>query len=184
MKSTLGVARRIAASFLSAGAALSMAAVFLVVFVNSVRRYTLGKSFEWGEELPVYLAIYGVMFGAALAYLQDRHVRFVVVVDLLPRRLLHVLLLVVDLVMVCIGAGLAYSGYLFMAKRGAVEASGIIGPAKWLKTLSGFEAVEMLGLMAPYQAAIVVGGVLVAVAAALKLLERISDGANQLGGDG
>jgi TRAP-type C4-dicarboxylate transport system permease small subunit len=183
-KRTLGMVGRITAGFLSTGAALSMAGVFLVVFVNSVRRYTLGKSFEWGEELPVYLGVYGVMFGAALAYLQDRHVRFMVVVGFLPRRVCQVLFLVVDLAMVCIGAGLTRSGYLFMAKRGDIEASGIIGPAKRLKALSGIDVVETLGFMAPYQAAMVLGGVLVTVAAALKFLERITGGGKRPGGSG
>ena len=36
---------RIAAS----GASLSMAALFLIVSINSIRRYAIGKSFEWGE---------------------------------------------------------------------------------------------------------------------------------------
>lgn len=166
--------RRFAGGFLSVGAALCMAAMFLVVLVNSIRRYTLGKSFEWGDELPVYLAVYGVMFGAALAYLQDRHVRFVMVVGVLPRSVYRGLFLVVDLLMVVIGAGLTYSGYLFAAKRGGIEAPGIIGSAKWLKALSGIEGLETLGIMAPYQAAMVVGGLLITVAAALKFLERIT----------
>jgi hypothetical protein len=50
------------------GASLSMALLFLIVFINSVRRYAIGKSFEWGEELPIYIGIYGVMFGMAWAY--------------------------------------------------------------------------------------------------------------------
>jgi len=178
------VVRRIAVGFLSTGAALSMAAVFLIVFVNSVRRYTLGKSFEWGEELPVYLAVYGVMFGAALAYLEDRHVRFMMVVGFLPRRICHVLFLIVDLAMICIGAGLTLSGYLFMAKRGGIEASGIIGPAKWLKALSGIDVIETLGFMAPYQAAMVLGGVLITAAAALKFMERIAGDGKRPGGRG
>lgn len=184
MMRTLDAARRVTAGFLSAGAAISMSAVFLVVFVNSVRRYSFGKSYEWGEELPVYLALYGVMFGAALAYLQDRHVRFMVVVEVLPRRARRALSLIVDLVMVCIGAGLARSGHLFMAQRGEVESSGIIGPAKWLKAATGLDAVEALGYMAPYQAAMVLGGVLVALAAALKLLARIAGGAEEPNGGG
>jgi TRAP-type transport system small permease protein len=55
--------------FTASGASLSMAVLFLIVFTNSIRRYTLGKSLQWGEELPVFIAIYGVMFGMTWAYL-------------------------------------------------------------------------------------------------------------------
>ena len=66
---------RIYQRLLASGAGLMMALVFAIIFVNSLRRYTTGKSLSWGEELPIYLAIYGVMFGIGLAYLQDRHIR-------------------------------------------------------------------------------------------------------------
>jgi TRAP-type C4-dicarboxylate transport system permease small subunit len=65
---------RLFSQFAAAGASLSMIVLFLIVFTNSVRRYTIGKSFEWGEELPIFIAIYGVMFGIAWAYIQDRHI--------------------------------------------------------------------------------------------------------------
>ena len=175
MNIAFGVMHRIASGIFALGAAASMAAVFLVVFVNSALRYTYGRSFEWGEELPIYLAIYGVMFGAALAYLQDRHVRFTVVTDLLPRQFRLRLFVLVDLLMIGIGALLAYSGYLFIQQRGDVEASGIVGLASSLAELTGFEFVATLGLMAPYQAALVFGGGMIALAALLRFLARIAD---------
>lgn len=174
MNIAFGVVHRIASRIFAWGAAASLAAVFLVVFVNSVLRYTYGRSFEWGEELPIYLAIYGVMFGAALAYLQDRHVRFTVVTDLLPKRLRLRLFLLVDLLMAGIGALLAHSGYLFLLKRGNVEASGIVSLSGSLAELTGFEFVATLGLMAPYQAAMVFGGGMIALAALLRFLTRIT----------
>ena len=60
-------ATRLFSQFAAAGASLSMAVLFLIVFTNSLRRYTIGKSFEWGEELPIFIAIYGVMSAVAAA---------------------------------------------------------------------------------------------------------------------
>ena len=66
------------------GAGLSIALVFAIIFVNSLRRYTTGHSLAWGEEMPIYLTIYGVMFGIGLAYLQDRHIRFTIITTCCP----------------------------------------------------------------------------------------------------
>ena len=159
----------------ASGAGLSMFAVFLIIFINSTRRYTIGKSVEWGEELPVYLAIYGIMFGIAWAYMQDRHVRFTILVDFIPASLTHKLYLLVDAAMVAIGGLLAYSGYLFAEKRGGVDASGLINSAKELKKMTGWDGLIVLGQMYPYQLAIAIGGVMLTIAALLRLLNRLNE---------
>lgn len=164
--------RRIAAF----GAGLSMAALFAIVFVNSVRRYTIGKSFEWGEELPIYLGIYGMMLGAAYAYLQDRHIRFTVFVDLLSEAWRWRVQVLIDFLVAVSGAMLAWSGYLFMLRRGGVEASGLIGRVRALADASGHDWVLVFGHLAFWQAAMVAGGVLICLAGLTKgvgrLLER------------
>lgn len=157
------------------GASLSMALLFLIVFINSVRRYTIGKSFEWGEELPVFIAIYGVMFGIAWAYLLDRHIRFTVLVRFLSEALTRKLYIVVDLIMVINGVLLTYSGWMFVIKRGRVESSGIINLAKGLRALTGWDGMIWFGHMYPYQAAMVLGGVLLTIAALLKLIQRCTE---------
>ena len=157
------------------GASLSMMALFMIVFVNSLRRYTIGKSLEWGEELPIFITIYGVMFGIALAYLQDRHIRFTMLVGFISEAWTRKLYLVVDLIMMANGVLLAYSGWMFTVKRGGVEASGIINLAKSLRSLTGWDQMIWLGFQYPYQAAIVVGGVLLAVAALLRFCLRVLD---------
>ena len=159
----------------AAGASLSMALLFLIVFINSVRRYTIGKSFEWGEELPVFIAIYGVMFGIAWAYLLDRHIRFTVLVRFLSEALTRKLYIVVDLIMVINGVLLTYSGWMFVLKRGRVESSGIINLAKGLRALTGWDDMIWFGHMYPYQAAMVLGGVLLTIAALLKLIQRCTE---------
>ena len=163
------------AKFSLSGAMLAMMGLFLIVFVNSVRRYTLGKSFEWGEELPIYLAIFGVMFGMAAAYLQDRHIRFTILVGFISDKWTRFLYMIVDVVMVMNGVLLVFSGLAFAAKRGGVEASGIINMAKSISTATGIEGLVWFGYQYPYQLAMVLGGALLAVAALFKLILRVSE---------
>jgi TRAP-type C4-dicarboxylate transport system permease small subunit len=158
--------------FFATGAGVSMALVFMIIFVNSLRRYTLGKSVEWGEELPIYIAIYGVMFGFALAYIQDRHIRFTILTDFLSKRRRDILFCGVDLVMIAVGAALAWSGYAFATRRAAVDSSGLIGTAKRLVESTGIEGMIWIGRVSTYQFAIAVGGVFLMIAAFLKFMER------------
>ena len=166
---------RLFSKFIASGAWLSMVVLFLIVFINSVRRYTIGKSFEWGEELPIFIAIYGIMFGIAWAYMQDRHIRFTLLVRFLSESLTRKLYIIVDLIMVVNGILLTYSGWMFVIKRGRVEASGIINLAKDLRDLTGWESMIWIGHQYPYQAAMVLGGVLLTIAALLKLFQRLTD---------
>ena len=168
---------RLFSQFASAGASLSMAVLFLMVFINSTRRYAIGKSFEWGEELPIFIAIYGVMFGVAWAYVQDRHIRFTMLIRFLSESLTRKLYILVDMIMVVNGVLLTYSGWMFVIKRGGVEASGIINLAKDLRSLAGWDSLIWLGHQYPYQAAMVLGGILLTIAALLKLLQRLTDNA-------
>lgn len=155
------------------GAGLSLALVFVIVFVNSARRYASGRSFPWGEELPIYLTIYGVMFGIGLAYLQDRHIRFSILTDALSNRVKSRLFGAVDLVTIAVGMGLAWSGAVFVARRGAVEASGLIGTAKDMAVATGLPWAEWLGLMGTYQASIAFGGIVLALAGAIRFADRL-----------
>jgi len=166
---------RLFSKFAAAGASLSMAVLFLLVFTNSLRRYAIGKSFESGEELPIFIAIYGIMFGIAWAYIQDRHIRFTMLIRFLSESLIRKLYILVDLIMVVNGVLLTYSGWMFVLKRGRVEASGIISLAKDLRALTGWDGMIWLGHQYPYQAAMVLGGVLLAIAALLKLFQRLTE---------
>ena len=173
MQRIIQKAAGIFSKFAAAGASLSMAVLFLIVFINSVRRYAIGKSFEWGEELPIFITIYGVMFGMAWAYILDRHIRFTMLVGFVSESWARKLYILVDLIMVVNGVLLAYSGWMFTIKRGGVEASGIINLAKTLRALTGWESMIWFGHQYPYQAAMVLGGVMLAIAALLKRLMRL-----------
>lgn len=135
--------------------AVLMFAVFIVVFLNAFWRYTAGKSFIWGEEFAVYAMIFGVMLGLGLAYLQDRHVRFSVFIDLLPEKILRWNLVLVDLCVLAIGVGLAWSGYEFLTRRGNIVSPGLDLPM-WL-----------------FQSSTLAGGVSLAVAALVMGAHRI-----------
>lgn len=161
--------------FLASGAGLSMFLVFLIIFVNSTRRYAFGKSFEWGEQLPVFLAIYGVMFGIAWAYMNDQHVKFTILVDFISSSWMKRLNIFVDFIMIVTGFVLMYSGYIFAAKRGKMQATGLINSAKDLRDFFGWENLIILGKMYPYQLSIAFGGLLLAIAALLRLLNRVSE---------
>ncbi len=156
------------------GASLSMFTVFLIVFINSLRRYTIGKSLEWGEELPVFIAVYGIMFGMAYAYMEDRHIRFTVLVGFLSESFTRKLYVLVDLIMVVTGVMLTWSSWLFVVKRGGMESSGMINLAKDLQALTGWDQMLWLGRLYPYQAAMVLGGIMLSIAALLKLFSRIA----------
>lgn len=154
------------------GAGFSIALMFGIIFVNSVRRYTIGKSFEWGEELPIYLGIYGLMFGAALAYLQDKHIRFTILLEFLSEQTQKRMFAIVDLLVAASGAVLSYSGYLFVLRRGGVEAPGLIGQIRLAAKATEQNWVELLGYMAFWQSAMIVGGVLITLAGLLKFYHR------------
>ena len=158
----------------ASGASVSMIILFLIIFINSVRRYAFGKSLEWGEELPVFIAIYGVMFGTAWAYLQDRHIRFTILVGFLSKQKERWLFMLVDLIMVATGALLTYSGWLFVVKRGGMETSGMINLAKQLKETFGMDWLIWIGHFYPYQAAIMIGGAMLTLTALLKFCQRLS----------
>lgn len=156
-------------TFCAAGAGLAMGGVFVIIFVNSVRRYTTGKSFVWGEELPVYLAVYGVMFGLALAHLQIRHVSFKVIADLLPERARRWLAVLDQVCVTAIGLTLMYSGWLAMMKRGAVEASSLIQISRAAADMFGLSFLEAASQMYTWLFAMSFGGALLTIAALFRL---------------
>lgn len=172
MKKILDKYTNILKKIFAFGAGLSMLSVFLIIFINSTRRYTVGSSFEWGEQLPVFISIYGVMFGVAWAYMNDQHVKFTILLDFLSKSLIKKFYMVVDVIMIITGIVMVYSGYLFATKRGGIEASGLINTAKELKELTGIDSLIVLGQMYPYQMSIAVGGAMLSVAALFRLLNR------------
>lgn len=174
MRSFLTTLTNFASRVFAFGAGLMLVLMFAAIFVNAVRRYLFGKSFEWGEELPVYLTIFGIMFGCALGYLDDRHVRLGIFVDMLSDRMRRWVFAFVDLVMIAAASLLSWSGWLFAARRGNVESSGLVSTTRSIADATGLGFLEVFGTMYPWQFAFCLGGAMIAVAALLKFLERIS----------
>ena len=158
------------------GAGLSMALIFAIIFFNSLRRYTTGESLRWGEELPIYLSVYGVMFGIALAYLQDSHIRFTILTDFLSEKIRIRLFAAMDLATAATGAALCWSGIAFASRRGMVEASGLISTAHDLAETTGIDGLVWLGRMGTWQASIAFGGILLTVAALVRFATRLREG--------
>lgn len=166
---------RIYQRILASGAGLMMALVFAIIFVNSLRRYTTGKSFSWGEELPIYLTVYGVMFGIGLAYLQDRHIRFTLLTDIISPLSRKWFFTAMDAATLVTGLTLTWSGLAFAMRRPQIEASGLISAARQLAESTGFLWLEWLGRMGSWQSAIAFGGIILALAALVRLLVRLQE---------
>ncbi|WP_428239986.1 TRAP transporter small permease [Gynuella sp.] len=158
MKTLIASVRMHLGTVYAIGTALCLALLFAVILINAVWRYAAGGSLVWGEEAAIYLMIYGVMIGCAKAYLEDRHVRFSIGIDALPDRFRLIGLLLVDLLVTVIGAGLSWSGYAFMVKRGSIDSPGMGMP------------------MAVFQSAMVLGGVLLTLSAVVQLIYRLTHG--------
>lgn len=164
--------RNICLRIFAIGAGLSMAFIFLIIFINALIRYVWGSSLPWGDQLPVFLGIYGVMFGMAYAYLEDRHIRLGLLVDFISSRLRTALFLVVDIAVIVIGGLLAWSGYLFMASRGNMRVSGLSGTVRTLNDTTGLDLAS-LGTLGPYQFALALGGGMLCIAALIRTVERL-----------
>lgn len=131
----------------------SLFVIFAVVLVSSLSRYLLNSPIQWSEEVARYAMIYGTMFGTVLCYLHGIHIRFSFLEDAVKPSFKKVLNFISDVVALVSGVVLAYSGYIFMMKRGAINAPAV--------------GVQMYY----FQAAMVIGGVLLAIAALLRIIE-------------
>ncbi|WP_319530210.1 TRAP transporter small permease subunit [uncultured Cohaesibacter sp.] len=166
---------RLVRNFYAFGAGCSMALVFGVIFVNAVRRYTIGKSIAWGEELPIYLAIYGVMFGISYAYMQDGHIRFTILIDTIAEKSKAWLFAFCDVLTCASGVALVFAGHAFAMRRGHVDSSGLKAVSKWIAESTGIDALVWIGKVGTWQYAMAIGGGMIAVAALLRLIERIRE---------
>lgn len=147
MLTVLSAVRRWLMRINAFGAGLMMLIVFGIVFANATWRYSAGKSIVWGEDVAVFAMIFGIMFGMALAYLEDGHVRFQFASSLVPKRwhLGHRVL--IDVLVLVVGIGLAWSAFEFMSSRG-----GRLSPSTGVP-------------MGVFQSSVLIGGVLLSLSA-------------------
>jgi TRAP-type C4-dicarboxylate transport system permease small subunit len=97
--------------------------------------------------------IYGTMFGMALCYLEGIHIRFTFLEDMVSAKIRHALHFISDVIALVSGCVLTYSGYIFMMKRGAIQAPG-----------TGIQ-------MYYFQVAMVIGGACLVIAALIRLID-------------
>lgn len=124
------------------------AVLFLSLSAGIVSRVFTGRSLQWSEETARYAMIYGVAFGAALAYRAGAHVGLGFVADFLAgrhsgavRRLAHGLTILAGLI-------LAWSGATLAAWGGTMETPSLgipIGYVYW--------AMALLGVLLAFEAA-------------------------------
>ena len=131
----------------------SLFVIFAVVLVSSLSRYLFNSPSQWSEEVAKYAMIYGTMFGMALCYLEGIHIRFTFLEDMVSPKIRHALHFISDVIALISGCVLVYSGYLFMMKRGAIQAPG-----------TGIQ-------MYYFQVAMVIGGVCLTIAALIRLID-------------
>lgn len=117
-------------------AAIVMAALCLITFVNVVVRYLTDRSFAFTEEYSVVLMVVMALFGTASAFAGDRHIRLTFIIERLKRPLqrrieyvVSALCLVMFGLLVVLGARLAWDEYRF-----EVTSSGL-GHPQWLYTM-------------------------------------------------
>lgn len=148
--------KRLYTNMLACCTGMSLFVIFAVILVSSLSRYLLNAPIQWSEEVARYAMIYGAMFGTVLCYLQGVHIRFAFLENAVKPAVRKALNFLSDIVALISGAVLAYSGYIFVMKRGAINA-----PA--------------LGIQMYYfQAAMVVGGVLLFIAALIRIAEYVT----------
>nr|WP_303623777.1 TRAP transporter small permease [Shimia sp. CNT1-13L.2] len=94
--------------------AVSLAAVFVIVFANVVGRYGFGVSFAWVEETARHLMILGAFCGAGLALREGRLVAIMTFPDALPPAVARGLRWGIVLVMFAFMATMLWLGVKFV----------------------------------------------------------------------
>ncbi len=139
----------------------SLLVIFAVVLVSSLSRYLFNSPIQWSEEIAKYAMIYGTMFGAILCYMEGMHIKFTFLEDALSENMRKKFYVISDLVVLASGVVLTWSGYLFVVKRGALEAPG-----------TGIQ-------MYYFQSAMVIGGVGLVIAALIKFYDDFTQTSQQ-----
>lgn len=104
----------------------TMAAMVLIIFVQSTSRYFIGTSFSWGSELAQYLHIWQIWIGASLAVRLQSHIRVDVFIKLFPPIVQKVLNFIAIICWFVFAAFLAFEGSKYVMD---VLASGQTSPS-------------------------------------------------------
>ena len=140
-------------TFEDIAAALMMAALCLITFMNVVVRYFTDESFAWTEEISIFLMMTMALTAGAAAYARDRHIRIEYFSESgSARRQRWLAILSAGAVMVffiglaVLGARMTWDDF-----RYAETTSGMSWPkwpfTVWLPVLSGVIVARALGLL-------------------------------------
>lgn len=91
-----------------------IAAGVLLAFINVVARFVFNEGIDWAFELTSYLFIWSAMFGAAYLFRIGGNIRVTILIDLLPKRISKLIIILVDLIILFYLVLVAYFGYLFI----------------------------------------------------------------------
>jgi TRAP-type C4-dicarboxylate transport system permease small subunit len=75
-------------------------AIVAIIFYSVVMRYVFLRPPAWAEELSRFIFVWIIMLGAVLVTREQSHIEFVLLLDLLPKRLKFVLLTLIRLLMI------------------------------------------------------------------------------------
>lgn len=74
-------------------------AIVAIIFYAVVMRYIFQRPPFWAEELSRFIFIWIIMLGAVLVTREQSHIEFVLIIQLLPKRLRFVLTMLIRLLM-------------------------------------------------------------------------------------
>ena len=153
-----GWAERLAAVLAQGFGLLSMASILAMLVVTSVNvfgRYFLGAPLRGAEEMTGFLVVAAVMFGAAEAHRRGEHIAIDVVEGAFPPALRRLMTIVSHLAVIVFAVAMAWTGWETVAFS---RSFGIYSP--------GYTEMAMWIVQLP----LVIGGALLALVAALKIV--------------
>lgn len=107
-------------------ATIAVAVVLALVLVQVFFRYVLNDPISWTQEMSVFGTMLVVMLGAAVAFRRNEHISVSFFVDLFPRPIRLVLVVLANLVTVGFLGMLAYQSWL-LSKRAMMQVSPTTG---------------------------------------------------------
>lgn len=139
---------------------LTFLAMFLPTFANAVLRYATNSSLVWSVEMVELTFPWFIMAGAVLAAQHGRHIGIEVFISLLPKRLVNVIavpvqvLIVVASLAVCyvyLGYGIFEGGMEFAAGDVAFTSLGLPQSLSYLAILFGYVLLGVTALTTIYR---------------------------------
>lgn len=101
-------------------AGLSLAVLVVLIFIQVLGRYSLGRSYAWAEELSILILCWAAWASACLVLKDNLHLKMTFIVDKMPVKCHRLVRLSMGFVV------LAFLGIVVYTSKGTIEAmSGI-----------------------------------------------------------